>query len=307
LKKVEFLNECKSFIRSEKLLRTQLQRIRANRILRERGASTRAVIKPSIVIHVHMFHRNYVRRLRRTVRNFPSALILVSVPTEEVKVLVQKKLRRYINQQEIEILVVENKGRNFGPMINRFSARISQREILIHVHSKDDNSSLYRWMWSYLLWRELTLNKSSIQKNISKILETNNGILIPFSLRWMPSKHFSWLGNYELAEKVFPKILSNSSCNAQFFYPIGGMFMSKVEAIRPILDSDLLKESFVPEKENKNAYLNGITAEHMVERALGVIPILLGFNSIIYFVEDKNYYKSQDLMHMISSTQTSKQ
>ena len=124
------------------------------------------------------------------------------------------------------------------------------------------------------------------------------GIIIPFSLRWMPH-YFSWLGNFEFATVVFPKISRHSAPTAKLFYPIGGMFMARVDAIRPILDSPLLKKSFVPEELNEVGIREGITPEHMVERALGIIPTLLDFHALVLLVEKENFYDSGYLLNVL--------
>lgn len=231
-------------------------------------------------------------------KNFPDDLILVSVPNANLARYLSRKLHKRMNTQEILIRIAENKGRNFGPLFNEFSDHVLRKELLIHVHSKEAKGSLYRWMWSYLLWRELALRKRCIERNMAIMADEKCGIIMPFSLRWMPH-YFSWLGNFEFARVLFPKILNYSSPRAQFLYPIGGMFMSRVDAISPMLKSEVLKKSFIPEELNQVGIQVGITPEHMVERALGVIPLTQGFAAYTLLTENRNFYNSEQLLQAI--------
>jgi lipopolysaccharide biosynthesis protein len=297
--------EFKTFLKNEPMVFMKLSNIQTTKVEKLAGLDAKAAYSPSIAIHVHLFHKNYYRRLKRVAKNFPEALILVSVPNANLERYLSKKFHKLMNSQEIFICVTKNQGRNFGPLINEFSDQVLTKEILIHVHSKDAKGSFYRWMWSYHLWRELVLRRSCIERNMAVMLGSECGIIMPFSLRWMPN-YFSWLGNFEFASVLFPEISECSSPGAEFFYPIGGMFMSRVEAISPILHSEVLKKSFIPEELNQVGIREGITPEHMVERALGLIPITLGFAPYTLLTENKQFYNSANQLKAISKPRASK-
>jgi hypothetical protein len=295
----ELWKELKTVIKNEPNVRDFLQKVEKLNTLTSSDKNKNLVSQESITVHFHIFHKSYLRKLSVAVYNFPNSQILISVPDIAMENLVTRKLEKLSKVQEIRISVVENEGRNFGPLIKIFSESILEREFLIHVHSKASRGSIFRWMWAHILWRKLVLEKESIIRNIELFSRKESGILFPFSVRWMPH-YFSWYGNYELAEKYFPEIAETYSPTTQFLYPIGGMFMARVASIRPLLLSDDLKSAFIPESQNKLGMKNGITAEHMVERALGLIPVVRGTESVVVLAETDTSFNSAELLERLA-------
>ena len=250
--------------------------------------------EPNVVVYIHIYHRSYLKRLKKGLKNFPNTKFLVSTPNQSIKLAVEEIfIKRPKESYRVEI--VPNRGRNFGPMINIFAPEILKHEILVHVHSKSPNKTIFRYCWSHILWSDLFLSRKKIEKNYLYFLDKSVGVLSTFSLAWSP-RVFSWGGSFETADSIFPLVTKKYTDSSNLLYPIGGMFWARVEAIRPILENIDGYDLFPEEFSNLIAIRTGSTTEHAIERLIGLVPEFLGFRQIVRVHERRKTVTSQQFL-----------
>jgi lipopolysaccharide biosynthesis protein len=264
---------------------------------RSTGDTLDASSKPDlrIIFHIHLFHLSYLRFTRKCIKNFPEARFVISVRDEESRERVSLKLNRRKYEREVLVQVVGNGGRNFGPILNEFSSIISKADVLIHLHSKSWNSSLFRMMWSWSLWGSLGLSRKKLLKIFFQFNNPKLGMVSPFSVRWMP-KDFTWYGNLNQARRFYPNLGEHYTENELIYFPVGGMFIVRVDAIRLILQNKSLAESLLRENHDQNAFAAGRAAEHMLERLLGIVMFESNLDHLVYLCDSRNFMKSDKFL-----------
>jgi len=281
----------RKFLTCLKILRVYLSRDPYFNPISEQDMTVRDL---DVVVYVHLYNQNYLKNLSKGIQNFPNSKFLVSVPNLDMKLKVQTIFEKR-KAKKIQVEIVPNRGRNFGPMLTLFSKEILNHEILVHIHSKAANGMAFRFFWSRILWRDLYLSKKKIKKNYLYFSDTNVGVLSTVSLAWTPPV-FSWGGSFDKAQTLFPEITNLYTDSSEFLYPIGGMFWARVEAIRPILENLHGYGIFPKESENIVAIRNGKTSEHAIERFIGLVPEFLGFRQIVRIHERRITVTSEQLI-----------
>jgi lipopolysaccharide biosynthesis protein len=247
-----------------------------------------------VIIYIHIYHRTYLKKLKKGIKNFPNSKFLVSTPNLDMKIAVEDIFtNRPVATFQVEI--VPNRGRNFGPMLNIFATEILKHEILIHLHSKSPNHTIFRFFWSRILWRDLFLSGKKVKKNYLFFLDERVGVLSSFSLAWSPPV-FSWGGSFEKADSIFPSVTKKYAASSIFLYPVGGMFWARVEALRPIIENLGGYDFFPEEISNLIAIRAGGTTEHVIERLVGLVPESLGFYQIVRVHERRKTVLSQEFL-----------
>ncbi len=248
-----------------------------------------------VIFHIHLYHLNYLHLAKKCVKNFPEARFVISVRDEEAKKRVTLKLNGRKHESEILVQVVGNGGRNFGPILNEFSSVISKAEILIHLHSKAWNSSLLRMMWSRNLWGSLGLSRKKIMQIFLQFNDPKLGMVSPFSVRWMP-KDFTWYGNLNQARRFFPNLSESYAENKSIYFPVGGMFMVRIDAIRSILQNESLATSLLSENHDQISFAAGKAPEHMLERLIGLVMFETHQEHLVYLCDTKNFMRSDKFL-----------
>jgi lipopolysaccharide biosynthesis protein len=253
----------------------------------------------NVIVYAHIYHLSYLKKLKKGLKNFPSSKFLVSTPNLEMKMAAEKVfINRPIGSFQVE--TVPNRGRNFGPMLNVFASEILMHDILIHVHSKSPNKTIFRYFWSQVLWKDLFLSRKKVIKNFSYFTDSQVGVLSSFSLAWSPPV-FSWAGSFEKANSIFPSVTKKYATSSVFLYPIGGMFWARVEAIRPILENLNGYDLFPEESTNLTAIRTGSTTEHVIERLIGIVPESMGFEQIVRVHERRQIVGAQQFLSKMSA------
>lgn len=284
----------RKFSTAVRILRIYLSRTPEMSSISEKNMRLRVL---DVVVYAHIYNANYINKMARGIKNFPNSKFLVSVPGPEVKLKVQRVFeKKKISDFRIEI--VPNRGRNFGPMLNVFSDEILKHEILVHIHSKASNGMAFRYFWSHILWRDLYLSKNKVKKNNLYFSCAEIGVLSSYSLAWTPPV-FSWGGSFEKARSIYPEITRLYDYSSDFLYPIGGMFWARVEAIRPILEKLYGYDLFPEEQDNLVAINTGKTSEHAIERFIGLLPEILGYEQIVRVHEQRKTVNSEELIKQI--------
>lgn len=257
-----------------------------------------------VAIHCHIFYIDLIEEFEGYLKNvpFPFALF-VSVASEEAEREAFVHFSRITNVHKLEIKKVPNRGRDIAPFFCEFGKDLKNYQYIAHIQSK---KSLYAngvadgWR-EYLL--DILLGNS---ENISKIFklfqdDATAGIVYPQSFHKLPYMAYSWLANKAKAHDLCKRLKIPAS-EGYFNYPAGSMFWARTQALMPLFNLGFKYEDFDLEKGQTDG-----TLAHTIERIIGILPEILGYNSIIigdeknisdypsridqqYFYRDKKYF-----------------
>jgi FMN phosphatase YigB (HAD superfamily) len=264
--------------------------------------------KQKIAICLHVFYSDFLDYYRQCLEGFPADVdVFVSVSDIALKEAAIEMLGSLKTVNNIEVVVVPNRGRNFGPMLVEFGHKLLNYDLFCHLHSK---KSLYsgrpQTQWADYLGEFLLNDSNVIAKAITHLAKDDEcGVYYPTSFMMMPDWVNHWLKNKPVKSKYFEEwgITDHSEFIA---YPVGGMFWAKPSALKQLLDKDYQYEDFPAEPlPNDGSEL------HALERCIGLLAERNGYKQLFYypelgrFTQDKNhlfanYVCSQEqLLHKI--------
>jgi FMN phosphatase YigB (HAD superfamily) len=249
-----------------------------------------------IAVCLHVFYEDFLDYYAKSLKSFPVNVdLFVTVSEPAFKNNVLKKLGALDTVNQIEVVVVPNRGRNFGPMLVEFGPKLLNYDLFCHLHSK---KSLYsgrpQTQWADYLGEFLLNDPIVVSKAITHMAKDKKcGIYYPTSFMIMPDWVNHWLKNTPFKRKFFDKweIKDNSDFIA---YPAGGMFWAKPEALKQLLNHDYIYEDF-PEEPLPN---DG-SELHALERCVGLLAEKNGYEQLFYYPEIGRFTK--DKSHIFSN------
>lgn len=264
--------------------------------------------KQKVAVCLHVFYADFLDYYRQCLMHFPVDVdVFVSVSDIALKDIAIEKLGTLNTVNNIEVVAVPNRGRNFGPMLVEYGQKLLNYDLFCHLHSK---KSLYsgrpQTQWADYLGEFLLNDANVISKAITHMAKDEEcGIYYPTSFMMMPDWVNHWLKNKPFKNKFFDEwhIKDHSEFLA---YPVGGMFWAKPAALKQLLNKEYKYEDFPAEPlPNDGSEL------HALERCIGLLAERNGYKQLFYypelgrFTKDKshifaNYISSQEqLLHKI--------
>ena len=260
-----------------------------------------------LAIHCHIFYIDLISEFIDHLSKIPFRFdLFVSVPDKDSQQRCQIYMSKLKNAYEIKIKIVPNRGRDLAPMFAEFGQQLKQYDYLVHLHSK---KSIYNKGvtdgWRSYLFNSMFGSAANIQKIYSLLIENNNlGIIYPQIYHRLPYFACTWLANKSQGQKLLTR-MQLPMINGYFNYPVGSMFWAKTNALMPLFDLNLKWEDFPEERGQTDG-----TLAHALERLLGIVPPLTGYNSVItqdlkypawssfridtqYLTRDIQFYKSR--------------
>jgi hypothetical protein len=232
-------------------------------------------------LHLHLHYTEGIEELLSKIkasRTKPD--LFISTTSEEGKVRVNMILDK-CGLQAQEIAIFPNRGRDIGPFITGFGARLfTDYEVVGHLHSKKSPHAHddYLQNWVEFLEKGLIGKSGGMMDSILGKMDADPsiGIIYPDD-----PGCFGWEGNYSYGKALIERMgykapLPDASIN----FPVGTMFWARSEALKPLLDLNLQWEDY-PEEPIP---VDGSTL-HAMERLFGIVPRLTGYRTVVTRVE----------------------
>ena len=258
--------------------------------------------KQKVAVCLHVFYGDFLDYYRDCLESFPVQVdLFISVSDPALKTLAIEKLSSLSCVNNIEVVSVPNRGRNFGPMLVEFGRKLLNYDLFCHLHSK---KSLYsgrpQTQWADYLGEFLLHDPIVIAKAMTHMAsDTECGIYYPTSFMMMPDWVNHWLKNIPFKNKFFEKW--NIKDKSDFLaYPVGGMFWAKPIALKQLLDCDHEYKDF-PEEPLPN---DG-SELHALERTIGLLAERNGYKQLFYYPELGQFTK--DKTHVFANYTSSKE
>jgi FMN phosphatase YigB (HAD superfamily) len=239
-------------------------------------------------IQLHLFYVDLLDEFKAYFENIPYKFdLLVSIMDEKDREYVLKEFKKIANVEKVIIEVVENRGRDVSPLISVFGKTILDYDYLMHIHSKKSlftGGEQTEWR-KYLL--DSLMGTEKIIKSHLYLLENgeNVGMVYPETFYKMPYYGYTWLKNKNSRDELLNRIGVKIKLEANYIdYPMGTMFIAKVDAIKSFFAADIKVSEFPKEA----GQIDG-TIAHAFERCIGVVCRYNGYNMLVYDINEKNY------------------
>ena len=223
-------------------------------------------------VHLHLYYTDLTNEFAQYFKSFSGNFdILITVVDGDKNEQIKQVFEHHTSAKNIKIKIVENIGRDIGPMIFEFKDELISGgyEVIGHFHSKrslsTDNDMGDRWR-KYLLDNLVGDNKTS--NDVLNLFENKKVGLI-----FAEDRHYVDIGKNGRFVNSLAKMMDISKIKETYIFPIGNMFWARTDAIKDMfyLDKDeILQQEPLP---YDGSYM------HALER---ITPILVEKNSYEY-------------------------
>jgi len=236
-------------------------------------------VKGSIAIHLHIFYSDVIREFFDLLTNMPFPYDLyISSPFRDIVEQCEHLYKNLPHLCKLKVELVENRGRNFAPLLCTFGEELSCYDFIAHLHSK---KSLYNkgatQGWREYLSHTLLGDEQQIRKIFSLLQKDEPyGIVYPQNYHLLPYWANTWLANEPLAREWGSRIGLTSIPRGYFDYPAGSMFWARVEALAPLFNARITLGDFPEEAGQTDG-----TLAHVLERFLALCTLEQGWQPAI--------------------------
>jgi lipopolysaccharide biosynthesis protein len=248
----------------------------------------------TVAVMLHAYYIDEVPRICDLLRNIPFQFSTFVTTDTEDKANQLRSIFSDWPHGPVEILIVENRGRDIAPRFVNLRSYYRKFEYVLHIHSKKSlhNPKLKAWGSDNL---QDLLGNSEIVKSIFCMFfcAPKLGIVAP---RYFPyiRNNISWGRNFDncsyLAKKMNFCITSKSNLD----FPAGSMFWARTTAIEPLLRLNLTTTDFDAEKFQVDG-----TLAHAIERLVFYSSELAGYDWL--FVTACNKLESYERLIQVRS------
>jgi lipopolysaccharide biosynthesis protein len=253
--------------------------------LETRGSVAARAKSKRIAVHIHMFYGDLVTEVAEAfspLRDSRTADFYLSTSSE--------KDRRYILSQfeaegKVVAKVVENRGRDIGPMLTAFRGELKagRYELIGHLHGK---KTLHVHGNTGERWRRFCFDHlAKAPGALSTVLEAFDsdpelGLIFPDD-----PNSVGWTKNRKIAQDLLVRLGMPPLPAEAIKFPIGTMFWARPKVLQPLWDLKLEPTDYPPEPLPSDG-----TVLHAIERLLPTLAQNVGLKwKTIHLANVKDY------------------
>ncbi|QUE30949.1 rhamnan synthesis F family protein [Francisella philomiragia] len=222
-----------------------------------------------LAVHLHLYYVDLAEEFDQYFKNLPTGYDLYITTVGDEDALSIKEMFKDSGANNIEVIKVENIGRDVAPMIFDLKNKIFNRkyDVIGHFHSKKSigvaNNLGDRWR-KYLL--DNLVGSQPIANSVLSLFENEKVGLV-----FAEDRHFMDMGDNKSYIDELGTMLGLPEVNETPLFPLGNMFWARVDAIKDIfeLEKDIViqpeplpydgsfmhaLERITPDVVNKNGY-----------------------------------------------------
>lgn len=232
-----------------------------------------------VAITAHVYYEDFARELIDALKNL-NGITKIYLTTSSTGI--KKTLEEHLGKSgfHYEIRITPNIGRNFGPLLVEYSKSLLNETSFIHVHSKQSLHSpdfAADWLSRNI---NLLLTKEGIER-IGQIfrLDPQIGLAFVDASDLLYGSNFRWGRSRDITRRIFALFpgFEKVKWSGRLSFPAGGMFWTRTDAIRPLLELGWNYEMFPSEQGQRDGAL-----QHGLERMVGQIALARGFKQAVY-------------------------
>lgn len=244
-----------------------------------------------IGIHYHLYNRFLLQEFYNYIKELPVKFDLIITVTEKTMISVVKKVINIgttKNLNKIDVIVVENRGRDVAPWIVNTVGYQEKYDLFCHVHAKvskqyyaDDGERWRKYLFDNLLDKKAFTNIVSLFKQ-----NENLGVVFPECFNVISDIFDSGTdltllgchGEEKMMNQLFDKMgLKNQIVRFNLAFSMGTMMWYRPKALKPLFDIKLKSEDFPEEPIG----IDG-TIAHAIERMPGLVAESQGYKACFY-------------------------
>ncbi|MGH8595928.1 MAG: rhamnan synthesis F family protein, partial [Gammaproteobacteria bacterium] len=198
-----------------------------------------AKIKIRAALHIHAYYIDLLEDMvERLGFKGPPLDLFLSVTSEADAAQAHKLLDPY-RRGALEVRVVPNRGRDIGPFLTAFGARLRSYDVIGHLHTKESHDLIDREFVRH--WREYLLVNL-----VGPELHSADAILKRFSedprlgMVYPDDPHLlDWSDNLEIASTLAQRMGIANLPETPPSFPVGMMYWARPAALAPLFDLNL--------------------------------------------------------------------
>lgn len=234
-----------------------------------------------IVVVVHAFYVDVFEELLPYLRRaIPQFDLLVSTNEPGKKSAIEAAAVRAGLIHCCRVVLAENRGRNFGPLVAVFGQDILRYDYVLHVHTKKSLfSGAEQVRWRDEIYRALFANAACAAIALALLEDDRQiGLFFPETSAHIVYWAHTWLSNIGAGHGLIARLgLPYDGFDEYLDYPVGGMFWARVDALRPLLTARLTLADF-PEEHGQT---DG-TLAHAIERVIPLVCQAQGYRAVCF-------------------------
>jgi glycosyltransferase involved in cell wall biosynthesis len=223
----------------------------------------------NIAIHIHLYYPDLSATFVNYINNIPIDFDLYLTICNDDMTDMIREVFSLPNVKKLEIIEVENIGRNFAPLFISLKNRIYKNnyDVVGHFHSKKsaDNTDGIGNRWRDYLLDNLIGETEFFNETINLFKDSENGLIFADD-----THSVGLLKNKPYASDLC-KTLNIKLPEDVFVFPLGSMFWARPEALAPLFELDF--EKFI---EPEPLQFDG-SYMHAIERLIPVVAESKGY------------------------------
>lgn len=254
---------------------------------------------PQIAIHIHVFFLEVLDEIVDLLNSIPCSYdCYVSTDNIDKKSTILKKINGCHNLSYLQIDIMDNRGRDVGPLIEQMAPVIDKYKYLAHVHTKKSMHTDFGDDWRHFLYRNMFGGINNVSAIINAFERNSNlGLIIP-EVYPIVRELMAWDNTKEEVALLLEKMDLHYNLPEQPICPVGDMFWAKVDAIKPLFNLGIEQSDFQEEAGQLN-----YTLAHVIERVWCYMIQALGYEYKVWvngLEESKESQNNRILFYAVS-------
>ena len=198
-------------------------------------------IKPIIAIQAHIFYIDLLNEIIVKINNIPVKFdLFISTDSLFKKNNIQNYIKQYSKASNIDIIIIENIGRDVLPLLIQMKNVIKNYKYLCHIHTKKTMYTNIGNDWRNYLLENLLGNEKIISEILSDF-ENNEklGFIFPenyYKVLFQFGIQFINRNNKSIIIHLLKKYFHKFRIGKELEFPAGNMFWARVNAISQIFN-----------------------------------------------------------------------
>lgn len=228
---------------------------------------------PRIGVVLHLFYPELAAEFAQVLLNMDLTIsVMVTTDTEEKR---EKILESFAQHElhNVEVMRVENRGRDAGALLTGFRNRYHDFDLLLVLHSKVTPQASIGAGWRQSLVNGL-VGSGAVVRSILAIFEAEPQVGLVFCQHYEPIRKWTgWEMNFPAAQRVASNWGLQLNRRGELDFPSGAMFWIRPAALSPILELGLKSDDFPLGSETFDG-----SVSHAIERLYALAAEYVGYS-----------------------------
>lgn len=229
-----------------------------------------------ICVVLHAYYVDTAESCLQYLRNIPVSFDLF-ITTQAGQIDELRRLsQKILPDVRSSIIISQNRGRNFGPLLADLSPTIAAYDLLLHLHTKKSlRTGSEQEGWRTHILQHLVGSPSLTARILAAFANNSKlGVVAPITYSDQPYWCHHWLSSGHLVDGFFDRLgITTYPRRGLLDFPVGGMFWARTTALAPLWSAHWSYQDFQAEPAPNDG-----TLAHVVERSIGSICHATGFD-----------------------------